>query len=79
VNLSAEVEAFAARHRACGELTGDATEPILTGYRVVILCPCGARFDRWITPGETTGDVVPGEWLVAASLPDDPAPERRAA
>jgi hypothetical protein len=30
--LLAELEDFVTRHRACGQLTGDATEPEASGY-----------------------------------------------
>jgi hypothetical protein len=32
--LLAELEDFVARHRPCGQLTGDATEPEPTGYSI---------------------------------------------
>jgi hypothetical protein len=49
MGLAADLERFVTAHRACGQLVGDATEPILSGYRVWIACPCGARFDQWVT------------------------------
>ena len=32
-------------HRECGVLRG-ATKPIERGFRLAVICPCGARFAR---------------------------------
>jgi hypothetical protein len=45
-----ELRGFVLHHRRCGVLRGDADAPTATGYRLWITCPCGARFERWITP-----------------------------
>jgi hypothetical protein len=31
-------------------LTADATEPAWNGYLLTVACPCGAVFERWVTP-----------------------------
>ena len=41
---------FITRHRPCGQLTGDATEPAPNGYLVTVACSCGVVFLRWVTP-----------------------------
>jgi len=47
--LLAELEDFVARHRACGQLVGDATEPEPGGYMLAVSCSCGVSFVRWTT------------------------------
>ena len=48
--LLAELADFVTRHRACGQLAGDATEPEARGYLVTVRCSCGVVFMRWVTP-----------------------------
>lgn len=55
--VAEELEAFVARHRACGEMTGDATNLTPTGYLVWISCPCGARFERWVGEAQAQADL----------------------
>jgi hypothetical protein len=58
VNLLADLEDFVHDHRPHGQLTGDATEPTLQGYRLTVACPCGVNFERWVTPGEADADLI---------------------
>ena len=44
--LLAELADFVTRHRPCGQLTGDATEPGANGYMVTVGCSCGVVFRR---------------------------------
>ena len=44
--LLAELEDFVTRHRACGTMTGDATEPAPDGYMLNVNCSCGVSFLR---------------------------------
>lgn len=60
--LLAELEDFVVRHRACGRLTGDASEPEANGYLLRVGCSCGVAFLRWVTlGGEGIGDVGLGD------------------
>jgi hypothetical protein len=52
------LERFVGVHRECGQLVGNATEPEVAGYLVWIRCPCGARFERWVTPSAAALDVL---------------------
>jgi hypothetical protein len=53
--LLADLAEFATRHRACGQLTGDATEPVPNGYLLTVGYSCGVEFMRWVTPGSRGG------------------------
>ena len=56
--LLAELEDFVIRHRACGQLTGDATEPEPNGYMLTVSCFCGVSFLRWLMLEVATRMVV---------------------
>jgi hypothetical protein len=47
--LLAELTDFVTRHRACRQLTGDATEPAPEGHLVTVTCSCGVVLMRWVT------------------------------
>ncbi len=48
--MLADLTAFVQdHHQAHGQLVGDASEPEPSGYRVVVACPCGVTFERWVT------------------------------
>jgi hypothetical protein len=49
---------FAARHRGCGQPTGDADPLTPGGYRVWARCPCGARVERWVTAADAEADLL---------------------
>ncbi len=57
-SVTEDLEAFVARHRSCGDLTGDATDPTPSGYLVWIRCPCGVVFQRWVTSDEAALDLA---------------------
>jgi hypothetical protein len=40
--LLAELADFVTRHRPCGQLTGDASEPEPSGYMLTVGCSCAA-------------------------------------
>jgi hypothetical protein len=44
--------------REVGQLTGDATEPAWNGYLLMVACPCGVVFERWVTPEDADADLV---------------------
>jgi hypothetical protein len=50
VTLLADLEDFIHDHRPHGPLTADATEPAWNGYLLMVACPCGVVFERWVTP-----------------------------
>ena len=58
MTITEAVKEFIRLHREHGELVGDTTEPILTGYRVTIECPCGVTFVRHVTAGEAVVDLA---------------------
>jgi hypothetical protein len=55
--LLAELADFVARHRPCGQITGDATEPAPEGYMLSVGCSCGVAFMRWATPDAAAHDL----------------------
>jgi hypothetical protein len=65
--LLADLVEFATRHRACGQLTGDATEPVRNGYLLTVGCSCGVEFMRWVTPEEALREMVLPDVLVTTS------------
>lgn len=56
--LLSDIRAFIQEHRAHGQLVGDASEPILAGYRVTVACPCGVTFERWVTDADAAEDLL---------------------
>jgi len=52
--LLADLTDFVTRHRPCGQLTGDASEPDASGYVVTMSCECGAVFTRVVTLEDAT-------------------------
>jgi hypothetical protein len=67
LSLLTDLRDFVARHRPCGQLTVDATEPEADGYMVTVRCPCGVWFMSWVTPGEATRELVLSELLASES------------
>lgn len=53
-----DVQKFLKAHRACGEVTGGAQPPTREGYRLRLTCPCGAEFDRYVTPEVARYDLI---------------------
>jgi hypothetical protein len=41
-----------------GPLTSDTGPLTPNGYRLIVACPCGVTFERWITPEEAARDLV---------------------
>jgi hypothetical protein len=56
--LLAELADFVTRHRACGQLAGDATEPAAEGYMLRVACSSGITFLRWVTPEQAADELV---------------------
>jgi hypothetical protein len=49
---------FVSCHRPCGQLTGDATEPVPDGYMLSVVGCCGVTFMRWVTPEMAQADIM---------------------
>lgn len=49
MGVYAELRGFVLAHRSCGVLRGNRDGQTASGYRLWIICPCGARFERLIT------------------------------
>jgi hypothetical protein len=58
VGAYAELRSFALAHRSCDELHGDADPLTSHGYRLWATCSCGARLERWVTPGDAEADLL---------------------
>jgi hypothetical protein len=56
MNLADQLDYFLGVHRAHGSLTPTVGEQTANGYRLTIACPCGARFERWVTPQDALED-----------------------
>ncbi len=53
-----DLRAFEDAHDGCGALVRTCEPPSRDGYRVMITCPCGAVFDRWVTPQMARHDLI---------------------
>jgi hypothetical protein len=53
-----DLERFVTAHRCCGKLTSGVGELTDTGYRVQLVCSCGAAFERWVTPAAADRDLL---------------------
>jgi hypothetical protein len=50
MGVYAEVREFVLAHRPCaGPRHADAGPPTVNGYRLIVVCGCGAEFKRWVT------------------------------
>jgi hypothetical protein len=58
VTLLTDLEEFVADHRPHGAMTGDVTEPGGNGYLIMVVCPCGVTFERWVMPQDATVDLL---------------------
>ena len=56
-SLAAELSEFVVTHAGHGHLESDGGELMPTGYWLVVTCPCGTTFHRWITPEEVVADA----------------------
>lgn len=59
MSLLTDLEDFVHDHRPHGPLTAHATEPAWNGYLLTVACPCGAVFERWVTPEDAELDLLP--------------------
>jgi len=58
MGVYADLRGFVVVHRACGVLRGNAEPETEAGYLLWIMCPCGARFERWVTPDDAEADLL---------------------
>ena len=58
-----ELRGFVQAHRACGVLRGGADPETSAGYCLWVTCPCGACFERWVTPADAEADLLRSELL----------------
>jgi hypothetical protein len=50
VGIYAELRGFVLAHRECGVLRGASKALDGGGVRLAVICPCGARFARSVSP-----------------------------
>jgi hypothetical protein len=62
-----DLEQFVTAHRPCGELTSYVGNLTDTGYRVQLVCSCGAAFERWVTPDAADGDLLRSRLLAPSN------------
>jgi hypothetical protein len=58
MGIYAELRGFVLAHRSCGVLRGNRDDETPGEYRLRILCPCGARFERCFGPDDAEADVL---------------------
>ena len=56
--LLGELHDFVTNHRPHGELVAGSSEITANGYRLTVTCPCGVRFERWITPQDAAAELA---------------------
>lgn len=50
MGVYAELRGFVLAHRDCGVLRGATKELPAGAFRLAVICPCGARFARSVSP-----------------------------
>jgi hypothetical protein len=63
MGIYTELRGFVQAHRTCGVLQGNADQKTPEGYCLWVKCPCGASFERWVTPADTEADLLRSELL----------------
>ena len=59
MGVYAEVRDFVLAHRACaGPRHANAGPPTMNGYRLLVVCGCGAEFKRWVTHNDADEDLL---------------------
>ncbi len=58
MGVYAELRGFVLTHRSCGVLRGDHDQEGPGGYRLWIICLCGARFERQLVPDDADADLL---------------------
>jgi hypothetical protein len=55
----ADFRGFVLAHRPCtGPRHTSAGAPAVNGYRLLVVCGCGAEFKRWVTLNDTDEDLL---------------------
>ena len=62
-----DVQRFIEAHARCGQVTRVAYPPTANGYRIMVKCPCGAVFDRWVTPEAARHDLIHSSLLASTN------------
>ncbi len=64
MGVYAELRGFVLTHRECGVLRG-ATKELPAGvFRLAVVCPCGARFGRSVSPQDPDAERLREELAV---------------
>lgn len=59
MGVYAEVRDFVLAHRACaGPRQANAGAPTVAGYRLFVVCGCGAESKRWVTLDHADKDLL---------------------
>ena len=59
MGVYAEVRDFVLAHRSCaGSRHAHAAPPTVDGYRLIVVCGCGAEFKRWVTLDDADEDLL---------------------
>ncbi len=58
MSLYTDLEEFVETHRPHGDLTWWTTPPTAKGYQVLVSCPCGVVFERWVLPQDAEDDLL---------------------
>jgi hypothetical protein len=56
MGVYAELRGFVLTHRECGVLRGATKELPGGGFRLAVICECGARFARSVSPQDPEAD-----------------------
>jgi len=67
MGVYADVQRFISAHAKCGECSRTAEPPTAAGYRIVVSCPCGEVFDRWVTPAAARHDLIHSNLLASSN------------
>jgi len=64
----ADLRGFVLAPRPCtGPRHANAGPPTVGGYRLIVVCGCGAEFNRWVTLDDTDEDLLKSALLAFES------------
>jgi hypothetical protein len=59
MGVYAELRGFILAHRTCaGSRHANAGSPTVDGYRLLVVCGCGAELKRWVTLDDADEDLL---------------------
>ena len=58
MTITGDLEHFTGAHCSHGRLIAKTGELTPNGHRLMIACPCGVTFERWITSEEAFQDIA---------------------